>query len=267
MADVKTNRKALGLGPEFVSANERWRFSMKHKIWFLSGVALITAILTGCSVEMKDKNAGGEEKVTTAANPDYVIDGPLTLDGHQKIEVDRLVLTHNAVITTLDHSLLIVAREIVSDGAVIQNFPIGTTADWEKNGRSGGTIQITAQTAKGHLQVNLVGESGGAGLDGCIVPTWTTPPGCNGSNGGSGGNSGTLRAEIADSSNFNLNWENVEGKIGLGGRTGAIACPNPQVRAVHPPCYPEPLAKDGQTSGLKGQICMKSGTEDGFRCQ
>ena len=82
---------------------------MKHKIWFLIGVFSLAA----CGVELKDKAKETEpvQVVMTSAQPDYVIDGPVVLNAHESIEVDRLVLTKNAVIITEDKNLVIQVKE------------------------------------------------------------------------------------------------------------------------------------------------------------
>lgn len=251
---------------------------MKHKIWSV----LFVFSLAACGVELKDKNkveapppghkmeaeptpVQEVNPLPTPTKPDFVIDGAVTLDKHESIQVHKLHLTKNALINTQDYNLLIVVDELISEGAVIQNFQENTAALWDKNGRSGGGIQIIAKKATGLLSVGLRGENGGHGKNGCITDP-SVHPGCQGNNGGQGGSAGSLRAEIDDSSEFTLNWQNQAGQAGLAGKRGAVACTTPDVVAVHPPCYREnPDGVDG-LPGNKGQVCLKMHAEDVVRC-
>ncbi|MBS1972658.1 MAG: hypothetical protein JSU04_20285 [Bdellovibrionales bacterium] len=196
---------------------------------------------------------------------DILWDGPVELANHQKIEAARVFLTNKAVVTTLDKNLTIVTKEFISDGGLVQNFPEGTQAFWDKNGRSGGTINILSQKAKGSLQVILRGEQGGHGRNGAI----TFPgrhPGCAGANGGNGGNAGNLNVNFSDGKSLNISFLNQEGKLGPAGVRGSVPM-GPANEVVNPPCdrdYPEGV--DGQAGG-KGQVCLKMSSEQEYVCQ
>jgi len=196
---------------------------------------------------------------------DIFWDGPVELTTHQKIEAARVFLSNKAVITTFDKNLTIVAHEIISDGGLIQNFAEGTQGFWDKNGRSGGTINIMSQKARGSLQVILRGENGGHGRNGAI----TFPgrhPGCAGANGGNGGNAGNLNVNIADGNSLNISFLNQEGKLGPAGVRGSVEI-GPANEVVNPPCdrdYPDGV--NGQAGG-KGQVCLKMSSEQEYVCQ
>jgi len=235
---------------------------MKHKISFL----LLGVLLAGCSVELKDKQSEPVQVEAMSSEPDYVIDAPLLLTTHTKIEADRVVLTRNAVITTEDKNLVIITKELVVDGAVIQNFPEGAAAYWEKSGRAGGTVSVDALKARGTLEVRLNGERGGSGKNGCI----TAPghhPGCAGTDGAMGGNAGSLRVEIANNDAFNLNWINQPGFFGPAGVRGSVPMGTPADAAVYPPCDRDTRDGVNGQSGTKGQVCVKLGSEERLRCQ
>lgn len=235
---------------------------MKHKISFL----IITLLTTACGVQVKNKNSEQPVTVQALAHPDYLIDGPVVLDEDLTLEVNRLILTKDAVITTETHKLTIIAEEIVSDGAIIRNFAEGARASLEQNGRSGGGIEIKATIGRGHLQVEMRGESGGNGKNGRIMSGLggqLTGLGCLGTSGGTGGNAGTLQAEIADMTRMNLTWKNEEGSLGVAGTPFSAGPTDPN--AKHPPCDLRVKGINGQP-GNKGQICLKFGDQESFQC-
>lgn len=249
---------------------------MKHKNFYLLFFSAVLVLgLIACDVKLKDKQdplapvteEGPENKpedppLEVEGDP-VVIDGPVVLKDHQNIEVSRLHLTKNAVITTEDKNLVIVVQELVSDGGVIRNFPEDQRAPWEKNGRNGGSVFISVKKAVGTLQVHLQGEGGGSGRHG---PTSDFPnrPHCVGTNGGNGGNAGTLRAEIADNQNFNLSYQNREGALGPAGLRGGTHSNDKE--AAKGTCYIDRPEGLGGKPGERGQICLKLGTEEKFRC-
>jgi len=229
---------------------------MKHKICFLVGVLFLNA----CGVELKDKEKAPQ--VVALAKPDYVIDEPLVLKEHTTLEVDRLVLTKNALIITEDKNLMINAKELVSEGAVIRNFAEGQRAFWEAQGRNGGNITITVHHGSGNLQVLLKGEDGGPGKHGLAIDHH---PGCSGTSGANGGNSGSLVATIVDNNGFNLSYQNDISLAGPAGVKGKVFWGTPN--AVYPPCVDDaPNGIDGKP-GSKGQVCFKLGGEETFRCE
>jgi hypothetical protein len=172
------------------------------------------------------------------------------------------VLTKNAVIITEDKNLLINAKELVSEGAVIRNFAEGQRAFWEVRGRNGGNISITTAHGQGSLQVILRGEDGGPGKHGLAIDYH---PGCSGTSGADGGNSGSLNATILDNSNFNLSYQNDVSDSGPAGVKGKVFYGTPN--AVYPPCAGDtPNGIDGKP-GSKGQVCLKLSNDESFRCE
>lgn len=247
---------------------------MKHKIWFLIWVLS----QTGCGVELRDKaktdrlgrleaSLANGQKSSDEKLSELIIDSPMELTGPLTIEKDRVVLTKNATITTGEYHLMIIAREIESDGALIQNFPEGAAAFWERNGRSGGMIGIESQKARGVLNVNLNGEGGGHGKNGCITDP-RVHPGCAGTSGGNGGNAGSLRMKVADNDAFNLNWSNSAGALGPAGVRGSVQYALSTLEsAVFPPCDRDAVNGVAGKAGSPGQVCLKFGSENEFRCQ
>lgn len=233
---------------------------MKHKI----SILILVLLQAGCAVELKDKPKD-EPMVRAAAKPDYVIDGPLVLSSHTKIEVDRIVLTKNAVITTEDKTLTLIAKELVSDGGVIRNFAPEAAAYWANNGRTGGMITLMVQTARGTLDVDLNGEKGGHGKNGYRGPSGHG--GCPG-NGANGGNSGSLHLEVVDNDGFNINWTNEVGAAGEAGIKGAADDNTPRDQVGGGVCSRDfPEAAPGMPGITKGQVCLKLGREETLRCQ
>jgi hypothetical protein len=233
---------------------------MKHKI----SILLLIGLQTGCSVELKDKPSDGP-KVQAAAAPDYVIDGLVNLTQHTKIEADRVVLTERAVITTEDKTLMIVTKELVSEGAAIQNFLPGAKAYFSTDGRSGGAIMIKAQRARGTLDVHLNGEGGGHGKNGYLQENGYG--GCP-TNGSNGGNAGSLSLEVVDNDSFNINWTNTVGEPGEAGIKGAANDSTPRDQIAPAGCSRDRAdAVPGSPGKSKGQVCLKLGSEENFRCQ
>lgn len=233
---------------------------MKHKI----SVLLMLNLLAGCAVELKDKPKD-EPKVQVATVPDYVIDGPLKLTQHLKIEADRVVLTENAVITTEDKTLMIVTKELISEGALIQNFAPGAKAYFSTDGRAGGAIVISAQRARGTLEAHLNGEGGGHGKNGYLQESGYG--GCP-TNGSNGGNAGSINLEVADNDGFNISWTNTVGTAGEAGIKGAANDSTPRDQIAPAGCSRDRADSiPGNPGNSKGQVCLKLGSEEKFRCQ
>lgn len=196
---------------------------------------------------------------------DILFEGNINLSANQKFEADRVFIATGAVITNFDKNLVIMAKELISNGGTIQNFEEVSQANWDRNGRSGGMINIVTQKAVGTLQVFLRGENGGHGRNGAI----TFPgrhPGCAGANGGSGGNSGSLNINILKSEDLNVSFTVEAGKKGIAGTRGS-APSGPESEVVNPPCDRDaPEGLDG-SPGSKGQICLKLSAEQEYACQ
>ncbi len=233
---------------------------MKHKICIL----LMINLLAGCAVELKDKPKD-ELKVQAAVEPDYVIDGPLKLTRHLKIEADRVILTENAVITTEDKTLTIIAKELVTEGARISNFPSGAKAYFAMNGRTGGAVTISVRRARGTLDVQLNGEGGGHGKNGYLSEGGHG--GCP-TDGANGGNPGSLNLEVADNNSFNINWTNTVGEAGEAGVKGAANDSTPRDQIGQGGCSRDRVdSVPGLPGQLKGQVCLKLGNAETFHCQ
>lgn len=207
----------------------------------------------------------------TASIPVYVKiptdlywDGNIDLSEHQKIDAERVFLSSRALVTTFDKNLTIVTKEFISDGAVIQNFTDIAEGPWEKNGRSGGTITIMAKKARGTIQVQLRGEGGGHGKNGCITDP-SHHPGCAGTTGGNGGSAGSLNVNFEDGRDLNISYDNKEGRKGIAGVRGSVPYGTPD--AIYPPCDRDaPNGVDGQSGG-KGQVCLKMTAGLDYVCQ
>ncbi len=193
---------------------------------------------------------------------DYVFDKPVevpTGTGALKIgPYARLYFSSEAVLYNYDRDIIIIADELISDGAIIRNFVEGQKAAVGNGGRSGGQIKIFAKSARGQLKVFLSGENGGDGYPGAdigeegrgatgargadavyrkeqrneftydiceVEPTnggqgGQGAAGPQGSGGYLGGNSGALYVEIQDSTDFILTPIRYVGEGGYGGRGG-----------------------------------------------
>ncbi|MBS1970005.1 MAG: hypothetical protein JSU04_06835 [Bdellovibrionales bacterium] len=233
---------------------------MKHKI----SVLILLCLQAGCAVELKDKPKD-EPKVQTAAVPDYVIDGPVKLTQHLKVEADRVVLTENAVITTEDKTLTIITKELVTEGAMIRNFPSGAKAYFAMNGRTGGAVIISARKARGTLDVQLNGEGGGHGKNGYLSEGGHG--GCP-TDGANGGNPGSLNLEVVDNNSFNINWTNTVGEAGEAGVKGAANDSTPRDQIGPGGCSRDRAdSVPGLPGQFKGQVCLKLGNAEAFRCQ
>ena len=73
----------------------------------------------------------------------------------------KKVILDMVKIQTLEHSLIIIADDFLSNHSVIQNFKQGQEAEAQKDGRHGGTISILTNKASGNLKLVLNGENGG----------------------------------------------------------------------------------------------------------
>lgn len=97
---------------------------------------------------------------------DYSIEASTELKQDLNIEAARVFLANQAKIQTNGFKLAIKADKIYSDNVEIYSFLPGAKAPFEADGASGGSVEIRAKVAVGHLRVNLRGQNGGDGFDG-----------------------------------------------------------------------------------------------------
>lgn len=96
-------------------------------------------------------------------NQDYRLDEIYQIgDKVRKIQLRHLYLKQKAKFFIGDFSGRIEIEDLISDDGAIQTFPTGQRAVG-KDGRSVGSFEIQASTARGKLYLNLVAESGGHG--------------------------------------------------------------------------------------------------------
>lgn len=197
---------------------------------------------------------------------DLLLEGDISLSAREKFEAHRVFLARNLNLRTFHHDLVIIAKELWSDGGLISNFPTGAVAVREGNGRSGGMVTIFSEKATGSLRVILNGENGGDGRDGVRGPIMQHP-GCAGTNGGQGGNSGSLNIKFQEGRQFVVAIEVLVGGAGKAGRRGFVSSQTPPSLAVHLPCHRDaPEGKDGQ-AGIQGQICLQLAHDSPFVCK
>lgn len=197
---------------------------------------------------------------------DLLLEGEISLTASRKFEAHRVFLSRNLVLRTFHHDLVIITKELWSDGGVIGNFPTDTVAAREGNGRHGGIITIFSEKAMGSLRLLLNGEKGGDGKDG-VLSFPGKHPGCAGSNGGRGGNSGSLNLKFQEGRQFVVTTEVLVGGAGKAGRRGFVSSQTPSSLAVHPPCHRDaPEGKEGQ-AGIQGQICLQLAHDFPFVCK
>lgn len=197
---------------------------------------------------------------------DLLLEGEISLSASKKVEAHRVFLARNLALRTSHHDLVIIAKELWSDGGLISNFHTGAVAVREGNGRSGGMVTIFSEKATGSLRVLLNGENGGDGRDGVRGPI-VQHPGCAGTNGGQGGNSGSLNIKFQEGRQFVVATDVLVGRAGKAGRRGFVSPQTPPSLAVHLPCHRDaPEGKDGQ-AGIQGQICLQLAHDSPFVCK
>ncbi|NUN05779.1 MAG: hypothetical protein HUU57_08455 [Bdellovibrio sp.] len=191
---------------------------------------------------------------------DYVLSGRKKLSENLKIKAARVFIAKGTVIMTENHNLVIEANSLISENAVIQNFPLTAKASREQNGRSGGAISIIAQKAEGDLFVRLNAEEGGEGKIGAVYKVMIDNRSCAGTNGGDGGNAGSLSVQFADGAAFNLNYESVPGKSGKAGARGQLMLTGPQDYVIFPCDFAAASGSDGRP-GVVGIVCVKKSAQ------
>lgn len=211
---------------------------------------------------------------------DLVLEGAVELDESIALNEGRLFLTSTALLYTRNRTIDISVPTIyVQDGAVIKNFPEQgkeATADFDKNGLSGGSVTLKSAEAIGKLRIVLNGQRGGDGRIGWSTVgkndfTQYVPDSCNGNSGGNGGNAGTFILTVDKVDNFiplitrtrapggaagHMNRAYIDtlgedpGKL----KTGADVGPGCSL-----------VAKDGQ-AGTNGWVCLKLGAGAANAC-
>ncbi len=188
---------------------------------------------------------------------DYVVNGDLKL---QQLEKDlrregnlrvlgtdgRVFFKAGASLTTMGENLLIRARSIESEGALLQTFPLNQTSNLGFDGNHGGRIMLEASSLRGTLQVVMRGMD--AGLSESSNPFGSKSFEQLNTNGHKGGNSGLLEIKIQDQSYGDITFELQPGKgsAGVPLMTGCFnLTPNP------PPCSPS-VYKEKGPDGLNG---------------
>lgn len=211
----------------------------------------------GCGVTLKDKSkeqvleAGASELIVES---DSVYELKLETNSlyQQIVKYDRLVLKSGASFVTQGSNVTLEINELVSEDGTIATFKEGSVAAVGAAGRHGGKIEILVGRATGKLHVELRGENGGAGapgkapdsnLRGAAGYPGDKPYGVNeeggyqrfvdgtvgdvggpgqtgypGQSGFAGGNSGSAVVQIAEGSNFAIEFAKF---AGLGGAPGA----------------------------------------------
>lgn len=149
---------------------------------------------------------------------DHIYQGPIVLEYDTKIVEFERVFMDQAVFTTQNFLLEIKTKElIVLKESIIQGFAQGSKAPAGFEGRSGGLVNIEANSAEGKLTFILNSEGGGDGLRGYYVietigkdRTDVKRPKCPG--GGSGfraGRNADLRLKINNIEKFSYSRPEV----------------------------------------------------------
>ena len=255
---------------------------MKKSLTIILSIFALTQII-GC-IEVRDKNS--DDPVLKSANvssdevaeQDMTIDEPVYYVGgkflHEKEfqyaqtdknnplwkvqaswnkKISKLTLGKNAVIYTMGANVHLEVDNLISDGAQITTFPIGSTAVEGQVGKSGGHIYLEVNKAEGFLSIVMRGQNGGKGFKGdnpdnskngvcdsknisdpatkyklasMIVKTPTAgATGNKGHDGFRGGDSGTFALVVLDRNSYdlfktNLYKDAIPGLGGVGGDGG-----------------------------------------------
>lgn len=196
---------------------------------------------------------------------DYVFEGEINLKDNLHVNASRVFVRANAVVTSQDKDVLVSTEEFISEGGMFRNFAPGSSAYFERDGRSGGRITIEAKSAKGALKVFLNGEKGGSGRNGATAAG--SHPGCAGTSGARGGKTGSLYLNIIDPKDFDANYELLPGAGGNAGIRGGHAGDGPPDQVVNTPCDRDiPNGYPG-ISGELGQVCFKNRDGQGYDCK
>lgn len=98
---------------------------------------------------------------------DFVVRaGQDSIAENSKLVVNRFFITKDVPLTTNGHDFEIVANLISAEGGVIQTFPLGSKANLDVDGASGGNLIIKSESARGNLKIYMRGQNGGDGSKG-----------------------------------------------------------------------------------------------------
>jgi hypothetical protein len=160
-----------------------------------------------------------EEEIKIRVPFDLYLNGVLSVDSDRLAEklqhIRKMHLSAGAVLVTNGRNISIRAEELTSDGGRIVTFEEGQTAVAAQAGRGGGSLSLEAIQARGHLQVFLRGEKGGAGSPGASNNNGF---GGKGQRGSSGGESGSLFVGQVD--DLKIETQVLPGDGGEGGLGG-----------------------------------------------
>lgn len=174
-----------------------------------------------------------------------------------KVQVSgRIFLGPRANLISREKKLILIAREIISDRAILQNFISTDQASTNVDGLTGGQVMLVAMKVSGLLYVEMRGQNGGIGNSGADYAGGTGIEnlirGGAGGRGRNGGHTGNFILITQNNEELDLNIDYIPGLAGEGGLGGRGQ-----------PAYMEP-AKFGPTgiTGEKGKEGKK-----GFFCR
>jgi hypothetical protein len=243
---------------------DRVRVSTNGQVWFLTNTAetdryVMNNLQGGKSysilVEILDEknHVITSEQRTVEVPRDYVFPRNFMLTGNMEIKNDR-VFMKGSVITTENFHLTIETKNlIVLEKSVIQSFPFSHKAGPGRIGRNSGTIRISAELAKGELDLIMNSEGGGDGKQGFAGNNLiTTRPGeC----GYAAGRNPEVYIEILDIKDFRFYHEEVFAEGGAIGPDGAAQAPPnyPRAEFYNANCNGTPVRG---ASAQPGKICI-----------
>ncbi|WP_374076677.1 hypothetical protein [Bdellovibrio bacteriovorus] len=218
----------------------------------IPGDTKFTINIRSTSLDGKILFEGSKELISPQ---DVIIANEYSLIGKKKIEANR-VFIKNGVITTFDYPFILSANEVIAENAVIQTFPEGARAPFERSGRSASSIKIEARQIRGSLKISLRGENGGHGKS--SYRNFESHPGCATTYAGNGGGSGSAEVYTDDDQSLKLSYEIQPGQPGNAGTRGLPkGTPHPQEGIRHAPCSrSEENAPINTTVGSPGKICL-----------
>lgn len=98
---------------------------------------------------------------------DFVVrEGQSNFNEDTRLTVNRIFLTNDTVLSTNGFNIELVANELHSKDGVIETFAENTKAPINNDGKSGGSLKISAQMATGDLKIYMRGQHGGDGANG-----------------------------------------------------------------------------------------------------
>lgn len=98
---------------------------------------------------------------------DFVVrEGQHSFSEDQKLQVKRVFLSRETSLLTNGFNVEIVTEELISEKGRIETFFVNDQALNGTNGRSAGTLKITAKHAQGLMTIIMRGEHGGHGIKG-----------------------------------------------------------------------------------------------------